>query len=185
MSSPVKVIETRRFDSWSTRLSYNPLPSLSMQVSYGYLKSPEQLEPDTSVRRLTASAIWQTKLGDADWGTTVGWARNDAHGPDGRSRLPAFFVESTVVRDRHTVFGRYEQVDKDELFETGAPLHGRAFVVRKLTVGYVYDVVRTGPATWGIGGAIGAPRAPGTLDPSYGRHPMSYLVFVQGRLGAD
>ena len=35
-----------RFDSYSGRLSWNPTQNLAMQVSYGYIKSPEALEPD-------------------------------------------------------------------------------------------------------------------------------------------
>src|SRR5678816_463121 len=61
-------IETRKFDSWSTRLSFNPTPELSMQVSYGDLKSPEQLAPDTRVQRTTASISYQRRLDAAEWG---------------------------------------------------------------------------------------------------------------------
>ena len=56
-------IETRKFDSWSTRLSYNPTPALSMQVSHGDLNSPEQLEPETRVKRTTASITYQLSHG--------------------------------------------------------------------------------------------------------------------------
>lgn len=175
-------LETRRFDSWSTRLSFNPTPNWALQASFGYLKSPEALEPDTSVRRLTASAMHHVAIAGGEWATTAAWARNDKRGPEGRSRLPGAFVESTFVRDRHTLFGRFERVDKDELFAEDDPLHGRSFVVRKLSVGYIYDVVSTGPVRWGIGGLVGIPRAPSELDAVYGRHPMSYLLFVQGRI---
>lgn len=177
-------IETRKFDSWSTRLSFNPTPEWALQASYGYLKSPEALEPDTSVRRLTASASYITKLGGNDWATTLAWARNDKRGPDGRSRLPGAFLESTyVVADKHTFFGRLEQVDKDELFSAGDPLHGRSFRVRKLSVGYIYDFASTGFVRWGLGGDVGFLRGPSALDASYGRNPMSYLVFLQARIG--
>jgi hypothetical protein len=176
-------IETRKFDSWSARVSYNPTPALAFQVSHGYLKSPEQLEPQTRVRRTTASAIYQTTVGGNAWGTTVGWARNDDSGPSRSARLPGAFIESTfVVGERHTVFGRYEQVDKDELFEQGDPLDGRSFVVRRLSLGYIYDFAATGPVRWGLGGVIGIPRGPPALDPYYGRDPMSYMVFLQGRI---
>jgi hypothetical protein len=164
-------------------VSYNPTPELAFQVSHGYLRSPEQLEPQTRVRRTTASAIYQTTVGGYAWGTTVGWARNDDSGPTRNTRLPGAFIESTfVVADRHTVFGRYEQVDKDELFEQGEPLDGRSFVVRRLSLGYIYDFAASGPIRWGLGGVVGIPRGPSTLDPYYGRDPMSYMVFLQGRI---
>ena len=178
-------LETRRFDSWSTRLSYNPTPNWALQTSYGYLKSPEALEPDTSVRRFTASASHHASFDDGEWATTLAWARNDQRGPDGRSRLPGAFLESTyVAHDRHTFFGRCEQVDKNELFAEGDPLHGRAFTIRKLSLGYVYDVVASGPVRWGLGGVVARARGPATLDAYRGGHPLSYLLFLQGRIAS-
>ena len=178
-------LETRRFDSWSTRLSYNPTSAWALQASYGYLKSPEALEPDASVRRFTASASHHASFEHGEWATTLAWARNDKRGPEGRSRLPGAFLESTfVARDRHTIFGRYEQVDKDELFDAGDPLHGRAFVIRKLSLGYIYDVVASGPVRWGIGGVVSRPHGPSMLDAYRGGSPLSYLVFVQGRIAS-
>lgn len=176
-------IETRRFDSWSTRLTWNATKEWSSQLSYGYLKSPEALEPAASVRRLDASTTYQTRLAGNEWATTLAWSRNDKRGPEGRSLAPAWLLESTyVIADKHSVFGRFEQVDKDELFGPGDPLHGQSFRVRKLSLGYLYDFVSTGPLRWGLGGVVGLPRVPSALDASYGRNPMSYLVFLQARI---
>ncbi len=176
-------IETRRFDSWSTRLSWNPLPELSMQVSYGYLKSPEQLEPDTSVRRTTASATYHAHLGADEWATTLAYGRNRKNGPDMRVSEPGWLLESTyVLRDTHTFFGRAEQVSNSELFQEGQPLHGEEFRIRKFSVGYIFDFAKTGPVKWGIGGLVGFLSAPSRLDPYYGESPRSYMVFLQGRL---
>ena len=69
-----------------------------------------------------------------------------------------------------------------ELFEHGDPLHGQAFRIRKLSLGYIYDFARTGPVKWGIGGLVGLLDAPSELDPRYGSNPRSYMVFLQGRL---
>jgi hypothetical protein len=62
-------IETGKFDSWLTRLTFNPTAEWSLQVSYGDLKRPEQLEPDTDIRRSTVSASMQLPLGE--WQTTL------------------------------------------------------------------------------------------------------------------
>jgi hypothetical protein len=176
-------IETRRFDSWSARLAWNPTREWSAQMSYGYLKSPEALEPETSVRRLTASATYQSQLAGRPWATTLAWSRNDKRGSEGRSLLPAVLLESTwAVAARHALFGRFEQEDKDELFAPGDPRHGATFRVRKLSLGYLYDFAATGPLRWGIGGVVGVPREPASLDASYGRNPMSYLMFLQARI---
>lgn len=176
-------IETRKFDSWSTRLSYNPVPELSLQVSYGDLKSPEQLEPETRVGRTTASIIYQRRLGAGNWGTTFAWGQNRKSGPDGTVTEPGWLLESTyVLGDTHTFFGRAEQLRNSELFAHGDPLHGQEFRVRKLTLGYIYDFARTGPVKWGIGGLVGFVGLPAQLDPAYGSQPRSYMLFLQGRL---
>jgi hypothetical protein len=176
-------IETRRFDSWSTRLSYNPLPELSMQVSYGDLKSPEELEPGTRVERTTASITYHLKNGADDWATTLAHGRNKKSGPGIDVSEPGWLLESTyVLADTHTFFARAEQVDNSELFQEGQPLHGQEFRVRKLSVGYIHDFARTGPIRWGVGGLAGFLKVPYRLDPYYGGSPRSYMVFLQGRL---
>ena len=176
-------IEARKFDSWSTRLSYNPLPELSMQVSYGDLKSPEQLEPDVRVRRTTASATYFRKSDDSLWGTTLAYGRNRKSGPATDVSEPGWLLESTfTLRDTHTVFARAEQVRNSELFHEGQPLHGEAFTLRKLSLGYIHDFARTGPVRWGVGGLVGFASAPSRLAAYYGSSPRSYMVFVQGRL---
>ena len=176
-------IETRPFDSWSTRLSFNPTPELSMQVSYGDLKSPEQLAPDTRVKRATASISYQLKLAAAEWGTTLAYGTNRKSGPDTRTSEPGWLLESSyVLRDAHTFFGRAEQVKNSELLSHGDPLHGQAFRIRKLSLGYIHDFARTGPVKWGIGGLIGLLDAPSELDLAYGSSPRSYMLFLQGRL---
>ena len=50
-------IESPKLDSHSFRLSVNPTDRWALQVSYGRLHSPEQLEPDVNQDRITASAM--------------------------------------------------------------------------------------------------------------------------------
>ena len=176
-------IETRKFDSWSARLSYNPVPELSMQLSHGDLKSPEQLEPDIRVKRTTASISHHLGRGADDWATTLAFGINRKSGPGHDVDEPGWLLESTyVVRDTHTFFARAEKVINGELFDNGHALHGRQFSIRKLSVGYIYDIVKTGPVKWGLGGLVGFLDAPSQLDPYYGNSPRSYMVFLQGRL---
>ncbi len=49
-------IENPNFDSWSMRLKCSPWKNIELQVSHGFLKSPEQLEPEINILRTTASA---------------------------------------------------------------------------------------------------------------------------------
>ena len=98
-----------------------------MQVSYGDLKSPEQLEPDMRVRRTTASIIYQLRLGAATGGRRSPTGRTASRDRTTNVSEPGWLLESTyVLRDTHTFFGRAEQVKNNELFAHGDPLHGRS-----------------------------------------------------------
>ena len=54
--------DVMRFDSYSLRLSYNPSKQWALQVSNGWIHSPEEAEHLQNVTRFTASAI-HTKAG--------------------------------------------------------------------------------------------------------------------------
>ena len=101
----------RRMDSYSTRLSYNPTRDLSLQTSWGYLKSPEQLEPDISVNRITSSATYNLRLASGgNWATTAAWGRNI---PSTGKPTDALLLESNLDLDGANVFfGRAEYVRK-------------------------------------------------------------------------
>ncbi len=172
-------IETRHFDSASARLSFNPSENWALQISRGYFKSPEQLEPDVSVHRTTASASYQHRVASGDWQTTLAWGQNDKSGDSSN----AYLLESAFVSARtHTWFGRLERVQNDELFDAGDSLYGRTFDVNKLSLGYIYDFARLGRAAIGIGGLVSAYKLPGELHDSYGADPLSAMLFLRMKL---
>lgn len=176
-------IETRAFDSWSARITWEAMPSLSLQAGYGYLASPEELEPDLSVRRTTVSAIYMTDVAGSKWGTTLAWGRNDKRDPGHQHKLDGWLLESTLeINPKHTVFARAEQVNNDELFSGNDPLAGQAMRVAKVSAGYIYDFAKTGPLRWGIGGLVSAFRVPTQAQSAYGAHPTAYMLFLQARL---
>jgi hypothetical protein len=77
-------IEHPALDSLSTRLTWNPISDLSAQVSWGHLHSPEQLEPNVSENRITASFTYNKPFGDGNnWATTFAVGRST--GPATRS----------------------------------------------------------------------------------------------------
>ena len=126
-------VQFRSFDSSSVRLSYNPTENLSLQVSTGRLASPEQLQPDTSVQRTTASLIYDRSIRSAHWQTTFAWGRN---APSSQVHTDGYLLESALrFRGRHTVFARYEHVVKDELFLPGQLFFGRPFLIQKVSLG--------------------------------------------------
>jgi hypothetical protein len=180
-------IENPKLDSYSARLSWNPLDQLSMQVSYGHLKSPEKLAPDMNENRLTASAIWTQPFGDNNlWSTTVAWGRK-MNRPG--NTLDGFILESAVILDKRlTIFGRAERVANDELsldeeHEHAAPhAGGRVFRVNKLTLGGVYDFPVANHVKLGVGGLVSKSFVPEGLRPSYGGNPTGYMLFVRLKL---
>ncbi len=173
-------IEPGALDSRSLRLSYNPTQDWSMQASYGYIKSPETLSPQVDVRRTTVSASYNVRLPAGLWQTTAAWGRNASR--PGVS-LDGFLVESAAsIGGRDTFFGRVEHVAKDELFGEDAPQAGRVFTVDKMTLGYIRDFPVAGSVKIGVGALVSGYRLPSALEPAYGSHPMSYMVFARLKL---
>jgi hypothetical protein len=172
-------IEGPRLDSVSARLTFNPTPNWSLQTSWGYLKSPEQLTPNIDENRLTASGTYNLPFGDDVWATTFAWGRKMNH--PGHT-LDGFLLESEVVlHDTHTFFARAERVAEDELFEDG-PLLDRVFTVEKISLGYIRDFHLDEHLKLGIGWLVSCYDYPAALDRAYG-DPTSYMVFVRLKLG--
>jgi hypothetical protein len=179
-------VEKPRFDSWSLRATLNPSPDWSLQLSRGFLKSPEGLHPDEDVRRTTASVTWNRPLAhDGNWQTTFAWGRNRPTGHHGGDRLDAFLLESAVEVGRWGAFARAEHAEKDELFgdeHDGDPLAGRVFDVGKLSLGG-YRRVPLGAVSLDIGGLVSRYALPDAIEPRYGS-PTSVMLFTRVRLGS-
>jgi hypothetical protein len=165
-----------RLDSYSGRVSLNPSPDLAFQVSYGFIKSPEQLAAKVNQRRITASATYNRKFRRGNWQTTLAWGRNyDQPG----ATLDAFLLESALQFGRSTVFGRAENVQKDELFEAPSPLTGQVFRVSELTLGYVYDIPVARRLALGLGVQGSVNFVPAAIKSAYGDNPVGYMPFAR------
>jgi hypothetical protein len=91
-------------------------------------------------------------------------------------------LESAVRLSRsHTVFGRAERADKNELFLAGDPRADEKFRVGKLTLGYVYDLPRDGHFKLGVGGLVSRYRLPAELSSVYG-NPTSFMLFLRAKI---
>jgi hypothetical protein len=170
-----------RFDSWSARATLNPTADLSMQVSYGDLKSPEQLEPDVNQRRTTASVTYNLPLKGGNWQSLLAWGR-DRNEPG--HTLDAYLAEMAVAFGRHTLFGRAEWAQKDELFDDNPtnPLFRQVFDVSKLSIGYFYTVAIGGGIAADLGGLVSEYGLPAALKPYYGVSPTSFMLFTRFKL---
>jgi hypothetical protein len=173
-------INSPTLDSVSARLSFNPTPNWSLQTSWGYLNSPEQLAPNVHENRVTASASYNLPFDDNDWATTLAWGRkmnNPGHSLDG------FLLESEIILvSAHTFFGRIERADEDELFEAPSPLAGQVVSPMEFTIGYIRDFELANHLVFGIGGLISRYAYPDRLDQAYGSEPTSGMVFVRFKL---
>ena len=172
-------IEAPKLDSYAARLSWNPTRELSLQVSYGRLTSPEQLDPDKNEERITASAIYTRLLDDGTlWSTTGAFGRKMLKPGD---NLNAYLLESSVLfKNNVTLFMRAERVQENELTDDITGLEGRRFTVNKATLGGIYDFLRTERVKFGIGGLASRYALPDDLKALYGRDLTSYMIF--GRL---
>ncbi len=168
-----------RFDSGAWRATWNPTRDLSLQVSQGWLHSPEQLTPDQNQRRTTASVTYNRAYSAGTWQTTVAWGENvDMPG----RTLDAWLVESAAGFGPHTVFARAEQVDKDDLFLAPSPLAGDAFRIGKLSLGYAYAIPAGRHVLIDLGGLISVYDLPTAIKPAYGSDPRSFMIFTRVRL---
>ena len=166
--------EAPKLDSYSARISWNPIRELSFQVSWGHLKSPEQLEPDKNEDRFTVSAIYTQPFGnDNIWSTMVAWGRKMMKPGD---TLDGFILETAAIfQKKYTLFARAERVQENELLDLEP---ASIFTVNKLTVGGIYDFVRTDRAKFGIGGLMSFYGVPDGLKSVYG-DPTSAMAFVR------
>jgi hypothetical protein len=179
-------IEEPKLDSYSARLTWNPIRELSLQVSAGHLHSPEQLSPEVNEDRITASATYTQPFGQNNlWSTTFAWGRKMNHPGN---TLDGFLLESELIFNRtYTLFMRAERVAEDELLENvaGMPETGTrmpVFMVNKVSIGGIYDVPVADHLKLGIGGLVSKYALPSTLKPFYGGDPTSFMVFLRFKL---
>jgi hypothetical protein len=162
-----------RLDSWSARVTLNPSPDWSMQISYGALHSPEQLTPLVNQQRLTASATHSHRFAFGTWQTTLAWGRNrDQPG----HVLNAMLLESVLIMASDTVFARAETVQKDDL----APPSTQVAQVGEITLGYVHDIALAHHVALGLGLQGTLDVVPPALRAAYGgSEPTGIMPFVR------
>jgi hypothetical protein len=156
-----------RFDSYSGRLSWNPTKNLALQGSFGYIKSPEALDPKTNIHRTTASAIYNLPLGpDINWSNAFVWGQNNTS-EEGKTQ--SFLIESNYQRGPNTIYFRWERVQKSghELV-LDPPDESRIFPVGGYTIGYVRDLTHGDGLDIGLGTQFTFNDRPDSLDPYYG-----------------
>lgn len=173
-------IEPGPLDSASFRLTYNPNQNLSGQISRGHIHSPEALNPAVDIDRTTASIESVYRVSSNIVSTTLAWGKNK---PMGGKVSNAFLLESTwVTQNQNSVLGRFESVDKDELFQSGNVNFGNSFKINKYSLGYIQRIVTEKNYSLGVGAVASTFFIPTSLTSYYGQHPSSLTLFVQAKI---
>ena len=168
------------FDSWSARLDYNPSENWALQVSHGYIKSPEALNTQENIYRTTASAAYSLPFGDDKiFNATAVWGLNKAPGQDGDNSA---LLEGDMRVKKIDLYTRFEYVQKTtgEL-NLNSIIYGddSIFSVNALTLGLNYDLLKLGPLNMTIGGQLTYYAADSRLNGLYGSNPMGGEVFLR------
>ena len=179
--------EANPWSSRSLRLWFAPNSNWSMQVSHGFLKNPEALEPG-DVRRTTASISYNKPFERGNWASSLIWGRNhEAH--DGEIfNLNGYVAESTVkFLDRNYFYTRLELVDKNQLLRDadrlslGISEHHPSFRIGAYTFGGARDIWNTKTTSFAIGSDLTFYSKPSILDSIYGSNPVSWKLFFRVR----
>jgi hypothetical protein len=197
----------RSLDSYAGRLTVNPNESWSLSGSYAYLKSSEQLHPEESLHRLSASVLYGRSFGTyGDWASAFIYGANKHTGQTNLSN--SLLVESNLTLDRrNTVFTRAEFVQKgpedlptsramtpasavaqgarESMIVITNPVAPIQYDVGEVTLGYVRELASVYGGSLGLGAAGTINMVPSVLRATYGtRMPVGATVFLRLRPGA-
>ena len=182
--------DAHKWNSRSARLSIMPNANWAMQVSHGFLRSPEGQHPDTDVRRTTASVQYNRPLHRGNWASAFVWGRNHTSSPGEVHNLNGYTFESTVnFLDKNYLYTRWELVDKDELLRPGDRALLRiaddhpSFRIGAYTFGGARDIWNTDKVSFAIGTDLTFYSKPSVLDRIYGTNPVSWKLFFRLRPG--
>jgi hypothetical protein len=83
------------------------------------------------------------------------------------------------IDDDNVLFGRVENLARDDLRERRAPVSERAIRVKKFQAGYARNVPLAEDLKLTVGGSAAAFDKPEVLDGSYGDSKLGYTVFAR------
>jgi hypothetical protein len=179
--------EANPWTSRSARLSFAPDDNWSMQVSHGFLRNPEALEPG-DVRRTTASISYNKRFERGNWASSLIWGRNHESHSGEIFNLNGYVAESTVnFLDRNYIYTRLELADKNSLLRDddrdrlGIEDHHPSFRIGAYTFGGARDIWNTEKTSLAIGSDVTLYSKPSILDSVYGENPVSWKIFFRLR----
>lgn len=170
-------IEPGALDSTSARLSWNPAREWSLQTSWAYQVSPEELEPLLNQNKVSASAIYTHQFAAHTWwSTTVAWGRRRSTGEEA---LNAYMLESALKpAEMWTVFARAEHEQNNELVALSSTQ--LAYTVGKTSIGVIRDFRVSDNVKIGVGALYAFNFVPQTLAALYGSSdPRGAMAFIR------
>jgi hypothetical protein len=169
-----------RFDSYSYRLSVNPHPQWSLQVSRAFLKSPEPLDPEEDVWRSTASVLHSLPLSgeEASLTSALIWGYNDS---GEHHKEHSLTLESNLQMERFAFYGRYEWIQKsaEELLLGEQFDEDQIFNINALTIGANYRLFTSFGTNFSAGLQGSVFLTDSILHPVYGKNPFSAQVYLR------
>lgn len=168
-----------KFDSYSYRLSCNPVKQISFQVSQSFLKNPEDAEPDENIKRTTASIIHHVPFikENVYLSSAVIWGYN--YNERGTHSI---LIESTLQLKRSAIYIRYERVEKDaqdldllQFVNGSIPV----FNIQAFTLGINRIFFRKGGFNTAVGVQGSIFITDHILEDVYGRYPISGEVYFR------
>lgn len=168
-----------RFDSYSARLSFNPNKNWALQVSQGWIKSPESMHAGENVNRTIASVIYALPLGEEkSINATALWGLNKTKGHEGEN---AILIEGAYRNQKWSLYSRYEWVQKsvEELNLAEPAYNEHLFGVNALTLGVNYDLFQLKKFRTAVGGQVSFYNTNAALYNLYGKNPMAGQVFFR------
>jgi hypothetical protein len=180
-------LEAHKWNSRSARLSFAPNSNWSMQVSHGFLRNPEALEPG-DLRRTTASISYNRPFARGNWAVSLIWGRNHESHDGEIANLNGYIAESTVkFLDKNYVYTRLELSDKNQLLRPedrmrlGIAEDHPSFRIGAYTFGGARDIWNTRSTSLAMGTDLTFYSKPSVLNQIYGAHPVSWKLFVRLR----
>jgi len=198
--------DDRTLDSYAGRVSVTTSPHYVVAAWYGYLRSPEQLTPDVSIRRFGASLLTARPVGARDvWSSAVIWGANLETGREpaappasGDSAAAAtiaadhrvsesVLLESTFeFAGANTISARAEYVQKsagDLDLPVAVPGTLPRYDIASFSVGYIREIgTFTRYLSAGVGAELLLDLIPSSLLPFYHtQRPGGLGVFLRLR----
>lgn len=182
-------VQQGSIDSWSTRFTLQPGQNWSGQYSYAFIHSPEQLSPQESQRRMTASIMYNRPFANGlrgNWTSSAVWGRTRT-GSDNLIENSYLFESLVRFATRNFAYTRIESVDRTtELLLDEQPVppgfeEEPAGRVQAYTFGYERDVSLVPHLESGLGAQVAAYTVGSRLEPIYGSDPVGVSIFLRLR----